>query len=86
MLIRESSQIKADTFDDIFKFDASVGGELRSKAACDKIRHCESVQETVCTRMNEDLDKIEKGLTGASFIEMSAIRMQPVSNLNVASG
>jgi hypothetical protein len=38
MLLRETSQVKADTFDTIFKFDLD---ELKRKATCERLRNDE---------------------------------------------
>ena len=75
MLLRDSSQIKQDTFDAIFKFDTE---ELSRKAACDLFRYNEGVQDEVRERMALELGEIEHKLTSESTrnIELSAINLE----------
>ena len=84
MLLRDSSQIKADTFDAIFKFDTQ---DLKRKAACDLFRHNEALQEEVRAKMAIELGEIEGKLTESTRnIELSAIRLETQAKVNVASG
>ena len=74
MLLRDSSQVKADTFDAIFKFDTQ---DLKRKAACDLLRHNEALQEEVRAKMAIELGEIEGKLTESTRnIELSAIRLE----------
>ena len=73
MLLREAGKVKADIFDEIFKFDLD---ELKRKAACDVLRNDEWLQAEVGERVKEELKVIESGLANSTHIELSAIRLE----------
>ena len=73
MLLREAGKVKADIFDEIFKFDLD---ELKRKAACDVLRNDEWLQAEVGERVKEELKVIESGLANSSHIELSTIRLE----------
>jgi len=83
MLLRESGQVKADTFDDLFSFNVD---ELKRKAACDCFKNNPEFQAGVTARVNRELDEIEQKLTRSSNIELSALQLHLKANINVASG
>ena len=83
MLLRDSSQVKADTFDAIFKFDKE---ELKRKAAADIFRHSDELQSEVRAKMNLELDTIQSKLVESTNIELSAIGQETLAQVNVASG
>ena len=83
MLLRETSQVKADTFDAIFKMDID---DLKRKAACDRYRNDELLQAEVAERMNQELGSIERQIAQSTNLELSAIRLDPKAEINVASG
>ena len=83
MLLRDASQVKADTFDAIFKFDIE---ELKRKAACNRFHNDELLQQEVRTRMNQELSQIEAKLITSTNIELSAIHLDTQAKVNVASG
>ena len=73
MLLREAGKVKADIFDEIFKFDLD---ELKRKAACDVLRNDEWLQAEVGERVKEELKVIESGLANSTHIELSTIRLE----------
>ena len=75
--------MKADTFDAIFKFDTE---ELKRKAASDLFRNNEELQQEVRAKMTVELGSIETKLTQSTNIELSAIRLDTLAKVNVASG
>ena len=83
MLLHDASQVKADTFDAIFKFDIE---NQKCRAASDLFRNDELLQSEVRDRMNSELNQIEAKLTKSTNIELSAIRLDTMANVNVASG
>ena len=52
MLLKNAGEVKSDTFDAIFKFDAD---ELQCKAACDCFRFDEALQTDVSACINAEL-------------------------------
>lgn len=83
MLLRDASQVNSNTFDAIFKFDID---KQKCRAASDLFRNNEQLQGEVRDRMNAELDQIEAKLTKSTNIELSALRLDTMAKINVASG